>query len=205
MAGNPELCLTPEEWKARFAGWTRDPDPEALLNASIFFDLRPLGGELELGEGLRTYLRDLVAGNRRFLHLMAANALRARPPLGLVRDFVVGDDGTVDLKADGARLFVDAARIFALATGVEATSTATRLRESGPRLRMPGPETEAAIDAFFFLQLLRLRVQQADPDGPGGRNRLDPSTLHEVDRRILKEALRQARHLQARLALDYEL
>lgn len=205
MAGNPELCLTPDEWKARFASWTRDPDPEALLNAAIFFDLRPLGGELELGRDLRMYVRDLVADNRRFLHLLAANALRARPPLGLVHDFVVGDDGRVDLKTEGARLFVDAARIFALASGVQATETAVRLREAGPRLRMPGPETEAAIDAFFYLQLLRLRGQQADPAGPGGRNRLDPAALHEVDRRILKEALRQARHLQTRLALDYEL
>ena len=36
-------------------------------------------------------------------------------------------------------------------------------------------------------------------------NRIDPSTLNEVDRRILKESLRQLRKLQSRLALDYQL
>jgi CBS domain-containing protein len=36
-------------------------------------------------------------------------------------------------------------------------------------------------------------------------NRLDPTTLNEVDRRILKESLRQLRKLQSRLALDYQL
>mgnify|MGYP000272677073 CR=1 FL=1 len=209
MAGNPALCLTSAEWKERFAGWTRDPDPEALLNASIFFDLRALGGVHALGHDLRTYVRALVADNRRFLRLLAANALRSRPPLGLLREFVVDDGepwpGTLDLKTAGTRLFVDAARIFALATGVEATGTAVRLREAGPRLHMTAGETEAAVDGFFHLQLLRLRGQQADPDGAGGHNRLDPAGLHEVDRRILKEALRQARRLQTRLALDYEL
>ncbi|MGH8620035.1 MAG: DUF294 nucleotidyltransferase-like domain-containing protein [Burkholderiales bacterium] len=205
MAGNPELCLTPDEWKARFASWTRDPDPEALLKASIFFDLRALGGATELGRDLRTCVRTLVADNRRFQHLLAANALQSRPPLGVLRDFVVGKDGTLDLKTEGARLFVDAARIFALSTGVEATGTAVRLREAGPRLHMAASETEAAVDAFYYLQSLRLRGQQVDPGGAGGRNRLDPDTLHEVDRRILKEALRQARRLQTRLALDFEL
>jgi len=61
---------------------------------------------------------------------MAANALRNRPPLGLVRDFVVESEGehanTLDLKLNGSTPFVDAARVFALATGAEATGTAAR-------------------------------------------------------------------------------
>jgi CBS domain-containing protein len=209
MAGNPELCLALTEWQARFTGWTRNPDPVALLNASIFFDFRALAGDAALAQDLRTHLRGLVADNRRFLHLMAANALEARPPLGVLREFAVEDEGawprTLDLKGNGTRLFVDAARIFALATGVDATATTMRLRGAGPRLHVPDLETEAAIEAFAFLQLLRLRGQQADRDGAGGANRLDPDTLNEVDRRILKEALRQARRLQTRLALDYGL
>ena len=36
-------------------------------------------------------------------------------------------------------------------------------------------------------------------------NRLDPDQLYELDRRILKEALRQARKLQRRLAMDYRV
>lgn len=36
-------------------------------------------------------------------------------------------------------------------------------------------------------------------------NRLDPGTLHEIDRRSLKEAFRQIRRLQRRLELNYQL
>ena len=42
MAGNPQWCLTYEQWEALFAGWIDRGDPHALLNASIFFDFRPL-------------------------------------------------------------------------------------------------------------------------------------------------------------------
>jgi CBS domain-containing protein len=36
-------------------------------------------------------------------------------------------------------------------------------------------------------------------------NRIDPGSLHELDRRTLREAFRLARDLQSRLAMDYHL
>ena len=36
-------------------------------------------------------------------------------------------------------------------------------------------------------------------------NLIEPSLLNELDRRILKEAFRQARKAQAKLTLDYQL
>ena len=59
---------------------------------------------------------------------------------------------------------------------------------------------EAAVDAFQFLQLQRLRLQ--DHEG-GDPNRVDPETLNEVEQRMLKEAFRQARKLQERLAQTF--
>ena len=44
MASNPACCLTPAEWLQRFADWIEHGAPEDLLNASIYFDLRALGG-----------------------------------------------------------------------------------------------------------------------------------------------------------------
>ena len=76
MAGNPAWCLSFTEWRSRFIDWVRRPDPTALLNASIFFDLRPLAGNLKLGEVLRGQILDLTEENSLFLHLMAANALQ---------------------------------------------------------------------------------------------------------------------------------
>jgi CBS domain-containing protein len=210
MAMNPKWCLSLQEWQDQFARWIDAGDPESLLNASIFFDFRPLHGEIGLAEQLRAWLLARTATTPRFLHQMAVNALRNRPPLGLVRDFVVDSEGehanTLDLKLNGATPFVDAARLFALAAGVDATGTAARLRAAGPKLNLAGAEIEAWIAAFFFIQMLRLRGQHEEKQaGVEMDNRINPDDLNDLDRRILKEAFRQARKVQARLALDYKV
>jgi CBS domain-containing protein len=65
MAGNPAWCLSFEEWRIQFIDWIRRPEPMALLHASIFFDLRPLYGDFELGERLRTLLLSMTMSQRR--------------------------------------------------------------------------------------------------------------------------------------------
>ncbi|MDP1635717.1 MAG: DUF294 nucleotidyltransferase-like domain-containing protein, partial [Gallionellaceae bacterium] len=131
MASNPQWCLSLDEWKNRFAGWIHRGDAPVLLNATIFFDFRPLSGKHELAEELRTWLHSTIKENRLFLKHMAVNALANQPPLGLVRDFVVGEEHTLDLKLNGITPFVDAARIFSLYAGAGETSTIRRLRASG--------------------------------------------------------------------------
>ena len=210
MAMNPKWCLSLEEWKTTFGHWIDAGDPEALLNGSIFFDFRSLYGKEALAEDLRQWLLGRTAATPRFLHQMAANALRNRPPLGLVRDFVVesaGDNAdTLDLKLNGATPFVDAARVFALATAVPATGTAARLRAAGARLGIAKPEIEGWLAAFYFIQLLRLRRQHEESEaGQAMDNRINPDRLNDLDRRILKESFRQARKVQSRLALDYQV
>lgn len=206
MASNPDLCLTVDEWKERFGDWIREPDPQALLNASIFFDFRVLYGNERLGDQLRAWLNKLSRTSSNFLRMMAANALQVAPPLGRIRDFVVEDDGMIDLKKCGARLFVDAARIIALRTGVDSSSTVQRLRQASGKMGVSVEEVSAIIDGFHFIQLLRLRSQHLETEHDAdGDNRINPDALNELDRRILKEAFRQARKLQLRLKLDYQL
>lgn len=207
MAGNPKWCLSIDEWRDRFASWMGDPLPQALLNASIFFDFRPLAGREALAAELRDGLVRSARGNDRFLRAFAQSALESRPPLSMFGRIATSGTGssahTIDLKAQGTRAFVDAARIFALASGCAGTRTAERLRCAAPVLGIPAAEVEAIVEAFHFLLLFRVRRQQA-ADG-GDPNRIDPDQLNELDRRILKECFRQVRTLQTRLALDYRL
>jgi CBS domain-containing protein len=210
MARNPKWCLSLAEWRATFDGWIRAPEPQALLNASIFFDFRGLAGDGDLAGRLRAWLLDQVRSRESFFRAMAENALRVRPPLGLLRDFVVDDDpdfpGTLDLKKYGARPVVDAARILALSHGLSDTNTASRLRHAARAGALPVGEASAMTEAFQFVQTLRLRHQHLGTGlHEGGENRIDPRTLNELDRRILKEAFRQAAKLQERMKLDYRV
>jgi CBS domain-containing protein len=137
---------------------------------------------------------------------MAENALRNRPPSGSVWDFFTSKGNTLDLKLNGITPFVDAARIFSLAAGGKQTNTLLRLRESAEALRMSPQETEAWIDAFLFIQLLRLRLHHDQCERQEAlSNLVDPDSFNNLDKRILKEAFRQARKLQTKLSMDYQL
>lgn len=205
MACNPQWTLSLDEWLRRFEHWIDSGTPEALLHGAIFFDLRPLYGELALGGELRRWLVQHAPGNPRFLHQMAANALKNRPPLGWLKRFKVNDEGRIDIKLNGAALFVDAARIFALAHGVDEVNTERRLHAAAPALGLPPGETAAWIAAFYHLQGLRLRRQaECMRQGLPADNRIDPYALHDFDRRVLATALEEARSIQARIALDHQ-
>lgn len=206
MASNPELCLSVDEWKVKFLRWIREPTPEALLQADIVFDFRPIYGDTTLVDELREWLFDYTKDNRLFTRFMIQNALEVEPPLGLLRDFVTDDrphKGTIDLKVRGTRIFVDVARVFALVQGIAETGTANRLRAAAPKLGLPDAHIAAAVEGFHFLQTQRLRTQQAGSKREDA-NRLDPRSLNEIDRLVLKQAFRQAKKLQHRLRELYQ-
>lgn len=210
MASNPKWCLSLAEWRQCFARWIDEPDPRALLNAAIFFDFRPIHGNRAVAAELRTWLAQYAADRGRFLLPMAQNALQNAPPLGLVRDFILTSEGehpgTLDLKVNGIQLFVETARVYSLAHGVTATNTLERFAGLAKTKDGRGIEVEAWAEAFRFLQRLRLRLNATQRAGGGPlHNQLDPATLNDLERRILKEALRQARRLQSRLSRDFSV
>ena len=208
MAGNAACCLRQHEWSARFAQWMEHGEPEDLLNASIYFDLRPLAGNAGLAAPLRTQVGERAAALPRFIRQLAENSLHLRPALnwhGGIDAVPEGAAAWVDLKLRGTAIYVDSARLFALAHGVAEVGTCARLRAAGAALGVGERERETWVGGFEVLQMLRLRVQiergAAPPDT--NPNRVDVHTLNDIDRRLLKEALRVARSLQQRITLDW--
>ena len=132
------------------------------------------------------WLFGYTQANPAFLRLMVQNALSVEPPRRpdphvRRRRRRRTSKGTLDLKARGTRLFVDCARVFALALGHrrhrhrDAAAPRRRARcTSRPR------HVEATVEAFHFLQMLRLR-QQDVAAGTGHANRIDPYALNEVE------------------------
>ncbi|MFE8073077.1 DUF294 nucleotidyltransferase-like domain-containing protein [Marinobacteraceae bacterium S3BR75-40.1] len=209
MAGNPELCLTAEEWKARFAGFVDDASPDNLVQASILFDWRPVYGNVQLA---RDVFSETLARTRKrslFLRQMAAGAVDRRPPLTMLRRFRWAPDSdghTLDLKRQGLRPFVLAARVMALAHGIAEPHTLGRLQRLSEQGVFSSQQTKAWRDAYNFIQSLRLTRHADQLDGQGAlSNYLDPQTLHTLDRRLLKAAFAQAGHLQQALERAFQL
>jgi CBS domain-containing protein len=210
MAGNPECCMSQSEWEGRFADWIDQGNPEQLLKANIFFDFRALTGDTAPAEALWDGITRRTTRNARFLHQLTANALQNRPPLGLMSDFQLASGGahphTLNLKLQGTSPFVDGARILALRHGLRETNTQDRLHAVAGLGAIPQDEAEMWSESFAFILLLRLRLNRRQAhEGLALGNHQDPNALNELDRRMLKEAFRQSRKLQSRLALDYAL
>ena len=188
MAGNEAWCLSVEEWRQHFSRWIRMPEPKALLNATIFFDLRALHGDASLAGSLRQQVQRLAPPAAGFLHMMAVNAVSVSPPLGRLRDFV------------------DAARVLALAAGVAPVATVDRLRTAAPVLKLNAGDVDAAILAFRHLQRIRLldqhrRLSRGEP----ADNLLATDSLNGLDRKFLVDSLKEARRLQFVLQKTFRL
>ncbi|CAI8781037.1 CBS domain-containing protein [Pseudomonas sp. IT-P258] len=210
MASNPELCLSRAEWARRFAAFIREATPENLLGSSIYFDLRVVWGSEQGCEQLRRGILDQVGDNRLFQRMMAENALRNRPPVGRFRDFVLarknGEKATLDLKIQGLAPFVDGARLLALVHGIEANNTLERFRQLVDKEIIDPLDGAAYEEAYHFIQQTRMQQHQLQTrENFPYSNRVDPDSLNHLDRRILRESLRQAQRLQSSLALRYQL
>lgn len=210
MAGNPELCLSRVEWARRFGAFIREATPENLLGSSIYFDLRVVWGEERGCEQLRQGILDQVADNRLFQRMLAENALLRRPPVGRFREFVLtrkhGEKATLDLKVQGLTPFVDGARLLALVNGIHANNTLERLRQLVDKAVIDPLDGAAYEEAYHFIQQTRMQQHQLQTrENLPYSNRVDPDSLNHLDRRILRESLRQAQRLQSSLSLRYQL
>ena len=208
MASNPECCLTPQEWRARFSRWIGQGSPEDLLAANIYFDLRPLVGNLALAAPLRGFITERAKDNTRFGHLLAEELLRRRVPLtwlGGIDSKTIDGAPTVDLKMLGTAIFVDVARLQCLMLGLPEVNTRRRLEAIARAQNVDPPQAEAWVTAFEYLQMLRLRTQLngLTPAGATNPNVVRLDALNDIDRRMLKECFRVARRLQQRVQLDY--
>ena len=206
MASNPELCLSQQQWLNRFSRWMEQGNPEDLLKASIFFDLRALAGNADLLIPLKELVRVKAVAVPRFIKLLAENTLNSGVPLnwfGGINTTEIDGKKTIDLKLQGTAFVVDTARIYSLAYGIDAINTRERLTAVGQALKVPEAESAGWITAFEFLQTQRLAAQIGGVTINGSANVIDLDQLNSVDRSILKESLLTVRALQQHLQLDY--
>lgn len=192
MASNPRWNRPLAAWRRYFSEWIEQPEPGALLSASIFFDLRPVAGEVDLGIALREQITRQAPAGRRFLTLLALATQDYRPPLGFFRHLVVERTGRhrgeLDIKHGGLLPIVNLARLYALRHGVPATNTFERLRALGERRILPQETVTELADAYEFMLRLRLKTQlEQHARGAEPGNFIAPRRLTRSERVLLKE------------------
>ncbi|MBU1439258.1 MAG: CBS domain-containing protein [Gammaproteobacteria bacterium] len=192
MATNPELRLSLRGWSSRFARWISTPTPAALLNASIYFDLRVIEGSRGLCNALQQDILARTVDNSLFLLHLAHTALERTAPLGLFKNFILEQDGQhkkgLDLKKRGISLLTDIVRVYALSAGITQINTRSRLQELDKLQIIEAKQVQNLLDAFDVLSLLRFEKHvhelQQDHDVT---NLLDPAMLSSLQRHQLKD------------------
>jgi len=210
MASNPKLCLSIEEWQRRFEDIIHDPDPKHVLAASIYFDHRLLWGP-ELGiRDLERHVFHLIAEHPAFLRTLAQAALNYPPPPNQLRTWLAQNVGSVkaelNLKKHLLAPMVDGVRVLSLATQIPAASTYQRIEALAKRQIISSADAEQWIAAYRHIHLLRLQQHQRQAEaGQPLTNTLALNALNPLEQRLLREALRQTRHIQALLRFRYRL
>ena len=209
MASNPQWNLPEDRWLDTFLGWIKDPSPEPLLMASIFFDFRPIYSGTNFPYLLEDQLLKTIRKSGLFMRFLAKNALINRPPLGLLKRFVVEKSGEhknkFDLKQRGLTPVVDAARVLSLSLGIKTQNTHDRLAEIN-RLGIIDNNFHADLqEAYEFLIYLQIsRHLDALAQGQAPDNFLDPASLNGLQRKMLKESFAVVRHLQETIEIRFQ-
>ncbi len=202
MATNPCWCQPVRVWRNYFSGWIAKPDPEAQMLASVMFDLRPIGGERSLFEGLQSETLALASRNSIFVAHMISNSLKHTPPLGLLRGFATIRSGehrnTLDLKHNGVVPVVDLGRVYALQGKLPEVNTRARLKaaEAAGVLSVSGGRD--LIDAYDLIAETRLEHQVAMARrGEKPDNYLAPTDLSDFERSHLRDAFVVVKTMQS--------
>ncbi len=197
-------------WKKYFTKWMTEPAPKALMLSSIFFDLRPIHGDMSLHDELQGMILEKAKANRIFIAMMIGNALTHTPPLGFFRNFVLIRGGEnnqqFDLKHTGVVPIVDIARIYALEAGIEAVNTHERLLAGQGAKVLSESGARDLVDSYEFIAITRLK-HQADQIRHGQKpdNFMNPEDLSDFERNHLKDAFSVVKTIQNAMASAHQV
>lgn len=205
MATTPRWRQPLASWRRTFATWISEPTPDAVLAATIFFDMRAVAGEVDLCTQLRSGVLAAMPNAKTFLAHLAKQALEHAPPIGVFRGLIVEKEGThkstLDLKHRGVGPVVNVARVVALAAGLPQVGTHARITAASEAGAMSQEAAADLKDALEFISYVRLRHQaQQGREGRFPDNFVPPEELSSFEKRHLRDAFGVVRDAQSVLA-----
>lgn len=195
MAKNAQWRGSAATWRARIADWVGRSRAEDLLNVDIFFDQRPVHGDLALGAELFEHAFATATDQPPFAKLMGEKLFSTPSPftfLGNPRT----SEGRIDLKLYGLFPIVTAARALAIRHDIRRRSTRERLEGLAAKNLGNMEDIARLLEAHRMFVTLVLEQQSRDLEaGVPVSNRVEIGTLPSAVRADLKIALRATQTL----------
>lgn len=205
MVTNPDWVMTVSQWQERIDGWIRRADGDAMLDLTVFSDARPVTGNTELFQEVKSWMLERFHGSVGFISTFAHPVIRFAVPLDLFGRIKRPDEG-IDIKKGAVFPLVHGVRSLALGNRIQATNTFRRLRQLVARRALDPATGEDLAGALETFMLIRLRQQlEAVASGLPPDNTIRPAGLPRLERGQLRRGLQIVKAFQSTIARRYHL
>lgn len=196
MANNPKWNKPLSEWKAYFTKWIHKSDPESLLDASIFFDMKLIYGQDKFVEELQKHILTEVKNKAVFFQHMAQIIIQIKMPS------VTADE--INIKKIMLPL-TGFARIYSLRCLEYETNTVSRLKLAAKNNQITTAAENDLLQVYDFLMGKRIELQ-ADLilQGEKPANEMQTDELSEFEISALKKAMSILTDYQTQLSADFK-
>ncbi len=180
----PSMPLS--EWKRLYSETIQNPLDHNLYVRRLFFDMRPLSGEVTILRQLEDHIVNELAGQEMAIPLLANDTLAHLPPLTFFRDMMLAMDGeqrdSFDIVEAVIGPLANAARVFAMARRAPFCAPVNTLARLEAAL-LDYPDAAEILDAAMDAFRIGLYYQTLAGDA-----RIEHSQLGKFDQLLLKTA-----------------
>lgn len=206
MAQNPQWNQPLSQWEQYFNQWIKAPEPQNLLDAMIFFDLRCVYGDSSLTDRLGDFIAETASDKTVFFYHLALNTCQMKPAQiqPIAHSGEKGNEG-IDLKNALLPLTMFA-RTYAIRHNIRLTGTLERLEALRATNTIDYNMINEISYAFGFLMKLRFRAQAvlSDENLPLS-NSLVTHELVAQELYLLKKVLSSIGEYQEKIRIDFKV
>jgi len=195
MAKNEKWCQPFSKWKNQFYSWINSPDPQNILDSSIFFDFRCIYGNDEMVQELQIHVHSELSRSDLFFYHMANSIIQFK---------TIANEDVVDIK----KLLLPVIgfiRTYALFKQINKNNTLERLNKLTDLKVIQQEKKNELLQIYNFLMQLRLKNQvQQILDNNIPDNSISENDLSQIEQNTLKKSIEEIKQLQLKLALDFK-
>ncbi len=203
MAMNPEWCMSLENWKIKVNDWITNPNPQEVLNTSIFFDFRAIYGNQNIVTEIQDFYKKLLEDNSIFFFNFAKSILNIKVPAIDENDWK--SSSSFDIKLPILAL-TSIARLWSLKHSISERNTTERFLTLQAKGIISESMWKEFDKAFSFLMMTRFRNQiRQDALKETINNKVNLFVLSEFERVTLKNVISTVSNHQNRLSIEFRM
>ena len=204
MIRNSFWRRTHQDWSESIKNWVHKGDPENWMHLALLADAKPIAGNKSLQSHLDSTLKSL-SSDKVLMRALATEALAFKSAFTVFGQ-LRSDRSGVDLKKGGIFPVVHGLRVLSLEHGVRVTNSFERI-DALRKLQVLRLAMATNLKQSLAV-LMRLRLKQQLNDyqfGHPPENAVYPEKLSQLDRELLRDALRIVEQFKELLKLHYQL